>query len=171
MGGVYTGNETTGVEAAVAPPPVTAGVQPTQSGGAAQGNSQAIEQLLNQLAAQLGMPIEQVKQLFPADTLMGKAYSAETIANSPVIQSLRNGTQLSAYNTGARPSGVTNLTGVRGGQDINATDFLSATQGQQGLIQGAVMADGQYWPDTQQQMMRSAPLTNLAAGAQGRRRF
>jgi len=41
----------------------------------------------------------------------------------------------------------------------------------QEMTQGTVEASGQYWPDVQEQMFRSSPLTNYEAGAFGKRRF
>lgn len=170
-GGIYTGNEAGQPQAAVG----------------MNGPVQA-EQALAILANQLQMPIEQLRQLFPAH-LMGTNASRDVIANSPVIQSLKAGAQgqsgmLSGFNTAPRPQqgvgaiGSISLPGqepiplgIRGGQDINAASYLSATPGQQGLIEGAVKSARMYWPDAVQQMLRASPVTSLEPGFTARRRF
>ena len=195
-GGIYTGNEAGGATGSPMPQPAAVGTTPAGAmgtpaaaamagagggaGGATplpQGNTANIEAMLASLAGELGIPIEQLRALFPAH-LMTPQYSSDVIANSPIIQALRNGTPLSAFNTGPKTgSPFTNIratgteTGVRGGQDINATAYLGALPSQREMMQGAMEGTGQYFPDTVEQLMRSSPLTNVESGSFGRRRY
>jgi hypothetical protein len=166
-GGIYTGNEQ--------------GTAPAAATGAAVGAPNNIEQLLGQLAASLGMPIEQLRAFFPANLMPAQA-SNEAIANSPVLKMLRGEGAVNSFNTGpqtgspftniAAPTGGGTIeTGIRGGQDVNATQFLTANPATQQQIQGVLQASKQYFPDFQQQLLRSAPLTNTASGSFGRRTF
>jgi hypothetical protein len=183
-GGVYTGNEAGGTEAAaVATPASAAGVAPVAQSAVPGGTDTSnIEQLLGQLAANLGIPIEQLRALFPANLMPGAA-SNSAIENSPVINMLRTGTPVGQFNTQpispgnpftsiAAPTGGGRIeTGIRGGQDVNASNYLTALPSTREQIQGVIKAQGQYIPDFNEQIMRSAPLTNLSSGSYGRRRF
>lgn len=171
-GGVYTGNEAGGTPEAAAATAVP---------GQPQTSNANIEQLLGALANELGIPIDQLRSVFPAQLMPGQASNA-AIANSPVIQMLRGGTPVSNFNTGpasgspftsiAAPTGGGRIeTGVRGGQDVNATSYLTALPSTQQQVQGVIRAQGQNVPDFQEQLLRSAPLTNVSSGSYGRRRF
>jgi hypothetical protein len=137
------------------------------------------DQMLQALSDQLGIPFEQLKQIVPTGLLAG-GYSLDTIKNSPVIQALQNpnGPGLNFYRTAAvdgskfgdiQAFGVP--LGIRGGQDVNAQTYLQAPQASQQMMEGAIKATGQSWPDVQAQMFRSSPLTNYTPGAFGKRRF
>lgn len=181
LGGIHTGNE---VVAAGPPanPQVVAQAQQmfgpqVQQTAAAGGN---LEQLFATIASQMGMSMDQVRQLFPIHLMPGQ-YSREAVANQPVLRSLReNGnTPLSAFNTSPMPTGAfTNIkaipgaeTGIRGGQDYNATTYLTADPALRGMVQGAIRGQGQYLPSFEQQLYRSAPITNLNPGDTARRRY
>lgn len=210
VGGIYTGNEGTGAKPdpiAISQPGMQgAPIQPGTLGGGAisgvggagnagmigdtqasggqppQGSTSQIEQMLAQLAAQTGIPIEQLRQLFPAQ-LMTPAYSQSVLENSPIIQSLRSngGNAVSGFNTGpATGSPFTNIralgpngteTGVRGGQDYNATALMTANPEVKAMLEGAIRGTGQSWNDFQYQNLRSAPITNYDPGSAGRRVF
>lgn len=167
-GGIYTGNEA-GTSASTPTPGAN-------QQGLPQGSNQSNEQLLAMLAKNLGMPIEQIRAIFPVH-LLTPQYSADVINNSPVIQSLRNNTPLSSFNKGPREGAFTNIRatgtplGLRGGQDYSASNFLTALPSTQGQIEGAIKAAGQYWPDFKEQMFRTSPITNSPTGVSGRRRF
>ena len=165
-----TGGESRGVYTGVPATPPTG----QQATGA---QSQQGFDLLQSIANELGMSLEQIQQLVPPHLLAG-GYSRETIMNSPVIQSLVNGTRLSAFRTD--PVGDSQFgqiqafgipLGLRGGQDVNARNFLTALPSQREQMQGAIEATGQYFPDVMEQMLRSSPTSNYDVGAFGRRRF
>lgn len=184
VGGVYTGNEAGGFETAapmVAGAATPASAESTAAAGAPATDRSGIEQLLAALASQLGIPIEQLRTMFPAQLMPGAA-SNSAIENSPVIQALRGNATPSAFNTGptsgspftsiAAPTGGGRIeTGIRGGQDVNATTFLTANPGIREQMQGVIRAQGQYLPDFQEQLLRSSPITNVSAGSYGRRSF
>ncbi len=171
--GVFTGPAQTGV----ATPTSNGGVQVTQTSNTGASNPQGND-LLGQLAAQLGVPVEQVRQLVPPNLLAG-GYSVDTIMNTPVIKNLMNpnGPGFNFYRTNQDATKFNTIQafgkplGIRGGQDMNAGTFLQAPKSMQEMTQGTVEASGQYWPDVQEQMFRSSPLTNYEAGAFGKRRF
>jgi len=171
--GVFTGPTQTGV----ATPTSNGGVQVTQTSNTGASNPQGND-LLGQLAAQLGIPVEQVRQLVPPNLLAG-GYSVDTIMNTPVIKNLMNpnGPGFNFYRTNQDATKFNTIQafgkplGIRGGQDMNAGTFLQAPKSMQEMTQGTVEASGQYWPDVQEQMFRSSPLTNYEAGAFGKRRF
>lgn len=171
--GIYTGPQQTS-EAIMTP---TGGTQITPTSGpnasAPQGTA-----ILQALSGQLGIPVDQLQQLVPANLLAG-GYSVSQIAQTPVIQALQNqNSALNAFRTA--PVGDSKFgtiqafgipLGIRGGQDVNAQTFLQANPSTQGQIQGALTATGQYFPDVQKQMLRSSPVTNNDVGAFGRRVF
>lgn len=159
--GVYTG------ATATAP----TGTQPTGA-QAPQGTA-----LIDQIAGLLGIPREQVQQLIPPHLLAG-GYSAETIANSPVVKAIRDQQQLSFYRTAPADGekfgqiqafGIP--LGIRSGQDLNAGVYLRAPRSGQEQIQGAIESTGQYWPDALEQSLRASPVSNYDIGAFGSRRF
>jgi len=163
--GVFTGEATAA--------PMSAFGAPTGSGAQAP---QGID-LLAQLSAQTGIPLEQLQQLVPPELLAG-GYSPDVIANSPVIQSLVNNQRLNAFRTapveGSQFGEIQAFgipTGLRGGQDLSASNFLKALPSQQEQMQGAIEATGQYFPDFMSQMLRASPTSNYEVGAFGRRRF
>ena len=169
-GGIFTGNEASGTPEAAAAVP-----------GQPQTSNTNIEQLLGALATELGIPIDQLRQIFPANLMPGQATNG-AIANSPVMQMLKGGAPVSSFNTGptsgspftsiAAPTGGGRIeTGVRGGQDVNATSYLTSLPSTQQQAQGVIRAQGQNVPDFQEQLLRSAPLTNVSSGSYGRRRF
>lgn len=175
VGGVYTGNEAGGTMESQTAATAAGPGAPAPGGG-------NIEQLLGLLATNLGMPIEQLRALFPANLMPGQASNA-AIENSPVLNMLRNGSAVSNFNTApitpgnpftsiAAPTGGGRIeTGIRGGQDVSATNYLTALPSTQQQVQGVVKAQGGYVPDFNEQILRSAPLTNISSGSYGRRRF
>lgn len=160
--GIYTG-------ATATPPAGQQGTGPQTPQGDA---------MLQQLADQTGIPIEQLRQVVPAGMLAG-GYSAATIAASPVIQSIINQTPLSQYRTapaGDSKFGQIQAFGVplgnyRGGQDLNASNFLTASPSDQGQLQGAIEATGAYWPDELKRMLKTSAVSNYATGSFGKQRF
>lgn len=164
------------------PGQVPGGTTPAPTNGTGAQAPQG-EQLLAALSNQTGIPIEQLRQLVPTNLLAG-GYSPEVIAQMPVIQAIRNQSILPVFRTdpvaaGQRfgqieafgvPLGNGDV-GFRGGQDMNAGTYLKANASDQGMIEGAVRATGQYWPDVMEQSLRVSPVTNYEPGGFGRRRF
>ena len=148
----------------------------TMSGTQTQ-TQQPMEQLIKQLAGELGINEADLWKMSGAGNLT-PAYSKEAIANAPVIQALKSGAQnMSQYRTvQATPTASPTAAatgpglGLRGGQDLNANLLINNTEGNKGLIQGAVMADGHYYPDFAQQAFKASPITQYDVGAFGRRR-
>ena len=109
---------------------------------------------------------------------MTPAYSKDQIANSPVIQALKNGADsMSQFHTGsafgtASPTAASTGPGLglRGGQDMNAQLLINNAEGTKGLIQGAVMADGHDWNTFAKQSLKASPISDYEVGAFGRRR-
>lgn len=164
--GIYTGPS--------ASPPAG---QPGTGAQNPQGN-----QLLQTLAQQLGIPYEQISQVVnPA--LLGGGYSLDAIRNSPAIQAINNQTPMSAFRTAptnGEKFGTIQAFGIplggpeygfRGGQDLNAAAYLKSPKYGQQMIEGAVKATGQSWPDVMEQSLRTSPIANYETGAFGRRRF
>jgi hypothetical protein len=148
----------------------------TMSGTQTQ-TQQPLEQLMKQLAGQLGMNEADLWKMSGAGN-MTPAYSKEAIANAPVIQALKSGaSQMSQFRTNTAPGTASPTAaatgpglGLRGGQDLNANLLVNNTEGNKGLIQGAMMADGHYWPDAMAQSFKASPITQYDVGAFGRRR-
>lgn len=150
----------------------------TMSGTQTQ-TQQPLEQLMKQLAGQLGMNEADLWKMSGAGN-MTPAYSKEAMANAPVIQALKNGANSMAQfrtagvgtNSTASPTAASTGPGLglRGGQDMNAGLLVNSGEGTQGLIQGAAMADGHYWPDFMAQSFKASPITQYDVGAFGRRR-
>jgi hypothetical protein len=174
-GGIYTGPNSQAASTAtgaVAPAAAVPGPTPTNTEGGYSAIIQAI-------ATALGLTPEQVMQMFPNGVLPGQ-YDDAAIQNSPTLRSLREGWEgMSSYNTGAtggrdftQAPGVPGAsTGLRGGQDVNAGLFLRALPSQREQMQGAIEAQGQYWPDFMEQMQRSSPISDVPVGVAGRRRY
>lgn len=159
--GIYTGPTAT-------PPAGTTGTGAQQ----AQGS-----QLLQQLADMIGVPVAQLQQIIPAGMLAG-GYSPEQLANTPIVQSIRNQTALPDYRTapvGDSKFGTIQALGIplniRGGQDLNAANYLQGSKENQQLLQGAVEGTGAYFPDELERMLRSSTVTNYQPGGFGRQRF
>lgn len=150
-----------------------------QSATPAAGSSTTapMEQLIKQMAQNLGMDEAQLWKMSGAGS-MTPAYSKDAIANAPVMQALRNGAQsMSQFRTALGPSTASPSAqatgpglGLRGGQDMNAGLLLNNTPGNQGLIQGAVMADGHDWDTFAKQSLKASPVTQYETGVFGRRR-
>lgn len=146
-------------------------------GTAPQGSTAPTEQLIRQLADQMGIPFDQLWKLSNAGALT-PAYNRDAIANSPVIQTLKNGGDaMSQFRTAAaQPTASPNAQmtgpglGLRGGQDINANLLVNNSEANKGMIQGAVMADGFYWPDVQRQAFKASPITAYDVASRGKRR-
>jgi len=151
------------------------------SGSAESGvaQNQPMEQLIRDLAGQLGMNEADLWKMSGAGNLT-PAYSKDAIANAPVMQALRNGAQSMSQFRSA-PVGATSTAspsaqltgpglGLRGGQDVNAGLLINNTAGNKGLIQGAVMADGHDWDTFAQQALKASPITQYDTGVFGRRR-
>lgn len=186
-----TTQSTTGMAAAPVStngaPPMTPVPQTTATaGGIATGlpeqsatTGQPMEQLIRQLAGNLGMSEADVWKISGAGA-MTPAYSKEAIANAPVIQAIKNGaSSMAQFRTGgvgatstASPTAASTGPGLglRGGQDLNAGLLINNTAGNKGLIQGAVMADGHDWDTFAQQALKSSPISQYDTGAFGRRR-
>lgn len=141
------------------------------------GQTQPMEELMRSLAQQLGMNEAELWKMSGAGN-MTPAYSKEAIANAPVIQALKNGaSSMSQFATQQAPSTASPTAaqtglglGLRGGQDLNAQLMINNTQGNKGLIQGAVMADGHDWDTFMQQALKASPISPYEVGAFGRRR-
>ena len=161
--GQQTSNTATGA--------IDTGMQTTATG------TQPMEQLIKQLAGSLGVNEADLWKMSGAGN-MTPAYSKDQIANAPVIQALKNGAQtMSQFRTGMAPATASPTAattgpglGLRGGQDLNAQLLINNTEGNKGLIQGAVQADGHYWPDFMQQALKASPISQYDIGAFGRRR-
>lgn len=141
--------------------------------------NQPMEELIRGLAGQLGMNEADLWKMSGAGN-MTPAYSKDAIANAPVMQAIRSGAkQMSQFRSapvsaGATASPSAQLTGpglgLRGGQDLNAGLLINNTNGNKGLIQGAVMADGHDWDTFAQQSLKASPITAYDTGVFGRRR-
>lgn len=172
--GPYTGAAT---EAPAAnPQPANSGAQQIASAANPQG-----ELMIQTLAAQLGIDANTLRNVLPTN-LMAGGYSAETIAQSPIVQALQQkADRLSGYRTapteqlgGERFANIGAFgipLGIRSGQDINAGLLLKSNPDQQEMLQGAIEASGQYYPTAVAQSLRSSPVTQFGVGAFGRRRF
>lgn len=159
--GIYTGPTAT-------PPPGTTGTGAQQ----AQGS-----QLLQQLANATGIPLAQLQQLIPPAMLAG-GYSPEQLAQTPIVQSIRNQTALPDYRTApvgdSRFGTIQALNiplNIRGGQDLNAANYLQGSKENQQLLQGAIEGTGAYFPDELERMLRSSTVSNYQPGGFGRQLF
>lgn len=136
-----------------------------------------LEAALQALAQAMGLPVEQIRALFPIE-LLSQTQAPGGVGNSPVIQNLMQQRQGSPFNTGPRTGGAfTNLpgfggfeTGIRGGQDVNAAHYLGALKPVQDMQQAVFAAQGLSVPGTLEQMLRSSPTSDLGVGSYGRRR-
>ena len=141
------------------------------------GQTQPMEQLIRGLAQQLGISEAEAWKVSGAGN-MTPAYSKEAIANAPVMQAIKSGaSSMSQFRTGQAPTTASPTAaatgpglGLRGGQDLNAGLMINNTQGNKGLIQGAVMADGHDWDTFMQQALKASPISPYEVGAFGRRR-
>lgn len=154
-----------------------------------QGATRApLEKLIGELAKNLGQDPAQLWKLSGAGN-MTPGYSKEAIANAPVMQALKTGADsMSQFRTAApgaqsqqvTPFGSTTqsattsgpgaMTGLRGGQDLNANLLINNSDTNKQLIQGAVQADAFPWEDFQRQAFKASPITDYAVGSFGRRR-
>lgn len=170
--GIYTGAPTTNTVNTA-----TGTSSPASMTGAStpQGSD-----MIKAIATAMGRPYDEIAQLVNPALIAG-GYSANQIAQTPVVQGLQNpdgpgfGGVYRTAPVGDSKFGTIQAfgipLGIRGGQDINAQSFNNTTQASRDMVQGAVESTGQNWPDVQQQMLRSSPATSLSTGAFGRRMF
>lgn len=180
--------------------PIAQGVLQTYA-QIATTSPEAAQSLYGQLAQQLVQPVNTPtynpqsglvsalenltgQQLHPTartDLLPGY-YGVEGILNNPFTQALVSGTTTPLYRTtdtsgwqrfAGLPAFGGVQTGIRSGQDINFNAFSRMLPSQQEMVQGLMMATGQYWKDNVEQMLRSSPggLSQNAANTIGQRRF
>lgn len=162
-------------------PAIPTAPQPAPAaGGGAMAPVQG-DDLLTTLAGQLGLPVDQLRQIVPPHLLAG-GYSIETIANTPVVRALVEGRdRLSNFRTAGTDQGGGERfatlgafglpLGFRSGQDINAGLLLKSNPATRESLQGAIEATGQDIRDVYTQSLRASPQTSYAVGAFGRRRF
>lgn len=175
--GIFTGGpiqqaQTQEMQAAAQPSQAPVGIFGAQN---PQG-----ELLLQALANELGVPVEQVRQLVPP-TMLAAGYSTEVLKQMPALQALTTG----ADRTGAefRTAPVTDgqrfatiealgiPLGIRSGQDINAGLLLKANNVNQQVMRGGIEGAGLDWATTVNQSLRASPVGQYDVGMFGRRRF
>lgn len=132
--------------------------------------------LLEQLAAQTGLPTQQLA----SSAFLPGNWGWEGVMQNPFTQALMAGTTTPLYRKtdptgwqrfGAVPAMGGAQTGIRSGQDINANAFNRMLPSQQEMTRGLMEATGQYWPDVVEQMLRASPagISPFAPGSVGRR--
>jgi len=132
--------------------------------------------LLEQLAVQTGLPTQQLA----SSAFLPGNWGWQGVIQNPFTRALVAGTTTPLFRKtdptgwqrfGAVPAMGGFQTGIRSGQDINASAFLRMLPGQQEMTRGLMEATGQYWPDVVEQMLRASPagISPFAPGSIGRR--